>query len=57
MGIHMKLVDILLNALKGIAANATKCKACEMNNRVAQEALDRFYNKKRDSEQSGQSAH
>lgn len=48
MGIHMKLVDILINALKGIAANATRCKACEMNNRVATEALDRYYGNKRD---------
>lgn len=42
----MKLVQVLINALKGIAANATKCGACEMNNRVATEALDKFYGRK-----------
>lgn len=47
MGIHMKVVEILINALKGIAANATRCKACEMNNRVANNALDKYYGNKR----------
>lgn len=49
MGVHMKVVDILLNALKGIAANGTRCGACAMCRYTAQEALDKYYGKDREA--------
>jgi hypothetical protein len=42
MGIHMRLVDILLNALRGISVNATNCKACHMSAYTAQKAIDEY---------------
>lgn len=32
----------LLNALRGIAANATHCPGCRMAREIAQETLDRY---------------
>lgn len=30
----------MINVLKGVAANATRCGACDMNRRIATELLD-----------------
>lgn len=43
----MKVVDILIKALQGIAVNGTQCKACRMCAYTAQEALDKYYGKER----------
>jgi hypothetical protein len=34
-------IDLLRRALSGIAANGTSCRACQMMNEIAREALDR----------------